>query len=299
MPKVIIAKAANGDNVSLSGQSLNDHLTAGNGLQFLYGTGGNDTLIGGNGTQELYGGSENDSITGGAGNQTLAGGAGDDRLFGGSGNQCLYGGSGVDYIVVGNGNQTLEGGAGFDVLDFSQLNGKIEIDQDLHTATLNDAITGAVLFNYSLQSFDSVIGTSGADTIWGAEFTPRTYNGGDGDDKFYSESGGDVVYGGAGADEFRWYKKYVAVNHTDEIKDFQVGTDHLDLADFLKGQYTAGGVYINSPTYTQVTQLVATFDGVGNAATLVKALGGDGVYHDVVVLDGVVASSVTIADLVL
>ncbi len=299
MPKVIIAKAANGDNVSLSGQSLNDHLTAGNGLQFLYGTGGNDTLIGGNGTQELYGGTDNDSIIGGAGNQTLAGGAGDDRLFGGSGNQCLYGGSGVDYIVVGNGNQTLEGGAGFDVLDFSQLNGKIEIDQDLHIASQYDRITGAVLFDYSLQSFDTVIGTSGNDTIWASEFTPRTYYGGDGNDKIYSESGGDVVYGGAGADEFRWYKKYVAVNHTNTIKDFTVGTDHLDLADFLKGQYTAGGAYMSAPTYAQVIQLVATTDTAGHDATLVKALAGDGAWHDVVVLEGVASGSVTLADLVL
>jgi Ca2+-binding RTX toxin-like protein len=299
MPKVIIAKAANGDGIALSGQSLNDHLTAGNGVQFLYGTGGNDTLIGGIGTQELYGGTDSDSIVGGTGNQTLAGGAGDDMLIAGSGNQTLYGGSGVDYIIVGNGNQTLEGGDGLDTLDFSRLNGKIEIDQDLHVATLNDSITGAVLFNYSLQSFNTVVGTSGDDTIWAAEFTPRTYYGGAGNDKIYSESGGDVVYGGAGADEFRWFKKYIAVNHTDEIKDFVVGTDHLNLADLLKGQYTSSGVYMNSPTYNQVVQLVATTDMDGNAATLVKALAGNGVWRDVVVLDGVDASTVTITDLVL
>ncbi len=299
MPKVIIAKALNGDGISLTGQSLGDHLTAGNGMLFLYGTGGDDTLIGGIGTQELYGGSDRDSVVGGAGNQTLSGGAGDDRLIGGTGNQALYGGTGEDYVVAGNGNQTLEGGAGLDTLDFSKLNGKIEIDQDLHVASLIDTITGAVLSNYSLQSFDTVVGTSGNDTIWGAEFTPRTYYGGAGDDKIYSESGGDTVYGGDGTDEFRWYKKYVAVNHTDTIKDFTVGTDHLDMKDFLKGQYTLDGTYIKAPAYGQVVRLGATTDTAGHDATMVQALAGDGIWHDVVVLEGIAAGSVSLADLVL
>ena len=262
MPKVINAKAADGNGIVLAGQSLNDTLIAGTGDQILSGTKGDDTLIGGIGNQQLYGGSDQ------------------------------------DYIVAGVGNQTLDGGAGADTLDFSKVNGVLDIDLDLKVATIADA-NGVIVNTYYAISFDTVVGTNQGNTFDGAQFTPRNFIGGAGADHFHSESGGDTMVGGEGADDFRWYKTYVAVNHTDEIKDFKVGTDHLDMVDFLKGQYTAAGDYIKAPGYSQVMQLAAATGPAGHASTMVQALAGDGIWHNVALLDGVDAATVTIADLVL
>lgn len=85
MPKIISLVAPDGDDLVFSGQSLDDTLIAGNGIQTLYGNAGND------------------------------------RIAGGTGDQRLYGGSGEDTVVAGNGNQVLDGGAGYDVLDLSRI----------------------------------------------------------------------------------------------------------------------------------------------------------------------------------
>ena len=95
MPKVINFIAPNGDNLVWLGQSLNDTIIAGNGIQSLYGNAGDDLLVAGAGTQQLYGG------------------------------------SGQDTLVAGDGDQLYDGGAGNDTLDFSHLTGKLVIDQDL------------------------------------------------------------------------------------------------------------------------------------------------------------------------
>jgi large repetitive protein len=239
MPKVIVAKAPDGNGVVLLGQSLDDILTAGTG------------------------------------DQTLNGNAGNDVVIGGAGNQFLYGGSGNDYVYAGVGNQTLDGGAGVDTLDFSHVTGRLSIDLDLHTASILDATTGAVVNTYAVTSFDTVVGTSTGNDFYAAAFTARTYVGGAGSDHYFSENGGDVVTGGGGADIFGWFRKYVAVGHTDEITDFQVGIDHLDLRDFLKGQ---------------------TIKNNGHAATLVQGLAA-GAWHDVAVLDGLVAHDLHLSDL--
>lgn len=256
MPKIISLVAPDGDYLVFSGQSLND------------------TLVGGNGIQTFYGN------------------AGDDLLVGGTGDQQLYGGSGEDTVVAGNGNQVLDGGAGYDVLDLSRIHGRVEIDQDLHWAKVFDPVTGEQIATYSVLSFDKVIGNDLGTTFWAAEYTSRIYIGGAGDDRYYSESGGDTVTLGEGADTFRWYRKYVEDGLTDRITDFTVGTDKLDLRDFLKGQG------IKNAVYAQVLQLEAATDADGGEATLIKGL-VNGVWHDVVVLDGVKASSVTLEDLVL
>ena len=256
MPKIISLVAPDGDGLVFYGQSLDDTLIAGAGSQVLYGNAGNDLLVGGAGDQQLYGGSGNDTV------------------------------------IAGNGNQVLDGGAGYDVLDLSRLNGRVEIDQDLHWAKLFDPVTGEQIATYSVLSFDKVIGNDLGTTFWGAEYTSRIYIGGEGDDRYYSESGGDTVTLGGGADTFRWYRKYVEDGLTDRITDFSVGTDRLDLRDFLKGQG------IKNAVYAQVLQFEATADATGGEATLVKGL-VNGVWHDIVVLDGVNAASVTLADLVL
>ena len=72
-------------------------------------------------------------------------------------------------------------------------------------------------------------------------------------------------------------KKYVLLAaKSDVVTDFHVGTDHLDLSDFLKGQ-----VGIKHPSYDQVVHLVDN-----DAGTMLQVRAG-GVFHDAVELVGV------------
>ena len=224
--------------------------------------------------------SGNDLLYAGNGDQTVYGNAGNDLLVGGIGNSMLYGGSGNDTIVAGWGNQTLDGGSGYDIVDFSRLDGKLVIDQDLHSATLIDPTSGNVIYTYSVTSFDSLIGTNYGSDVHGQANTANTYQFGAGNDRYYSESGGDIVTGGAGVDTYSWMKKYVAVGHVDTITDFQVGTDKLDLSDFLKGQG------FKSPTYDQVAHIVDSVDANGMHSAMIQTLAG-GAWHDTVLLKGV------------
>lgn len=254
MPKVINFIAPNGDNLVWLGQSLNDTIIAGNGIQSLYGNAGDDLLVAGAGTQQLYGG------------------------------------SGQDTLVAGDGDQLYDGGAGNDTLDFSHLTGKLVIDQDLHYATIADAASGAVLHTDSVTSFNKIIGSNAGSEFYAAANTSNTYVGGTGQDTYHSENGGDTVTGGAGADTFGWFRKYAEVGHADRITDFQMGTDKLDLRDFLKGQA------IKSPAYSDVIHLTDTIDQTGGHGTLVQGL-VNGAWHDIVVLDGVDVQHVTVSDL--
>ncbi len=236
--------AMNGDGVITTGFSGNDQLYAGNGAQLVYGNAGNDLLVAGNGDQQLYGG------------------------------------SGDDYIVAGLGNQTLDGGSGNDTVDFSHLAGKLVIDQDLYTATLLDPVTGAVMATYTVKSFNALIGTDYGNDVHGQANTANTFVFGAGNDRYYSESGGDTITTGAGSDTLSWMKKYVAVGHIDTVTDFQIGSDKLDMSDFLKGQG------IKSATYDQVVKIVDHVEADGSHDAMIQTLGG-GTWHDTVILNGI------------
>ncbi len=253
------------------GQVLEQVMTAGVPL-IISGSDGDGVVLTGN--------SGNDVLTAGNGAQTLNGNSGDDVLIAGNGTQSLYGGSGNDYIVAGYGNQTLDGGSGIDTVDFSHLVGKLVIDQDLYTATLLDPNSGAVLYTYNVKSFNGLIGTDYGNDVHGQANTANTYVFGAGNDRYYSESGGDTVTGGAGADTYSWQKKYVAVGHVDTITDFQVGTDKLDMSDFLKGQGIKGA------KWDQVVHVNDVLNADGSHSAMIQTLGG-GTWHDTAILRGV------------
>ena len=193
-------------NDRLSGNGAANVLSSGAGDDLLNGAGGNDRLVGG------YG---NDSLTGGLGNDMLVGGSGSDRaVFTGSSsavvNLNLAGaqntGHGIDilanieHVSSGAGNDRLSG------------NGTANV---LSSGAGNDFLNGA-------GGDDRLVGGTGHDFL----------NGAGGDDRLVGGLGRDVLSGGSGSDAFAFLAAAEAGRGTmrDVIRDFQHGTDEIDLS---------------------------------------------------------------------
>ena len=114
----------------------------------------------------------------------------------GNGNTSLTGTGADDFINGGKGNDTLKGLGGAD-----QISG----------GDGNDTLEGG-------DGFDLLVGGKGNDTL----------RGGNGDDLLIGGVGNDTLFGGAGADVFDFGK---LGSDRDTIGDFQVGIDHIHLAD--------------------------------------------------------------------
>lgn len=103
-------------NDLIIGNEVSNHLSSGDGRDFIASGGGNDWLNSGKGDDHLYGEVGNDHLYGEAGNDDLDGGGDDDYLYGGEGNDRLYGKAGKDTLHGGKGDDQLEGGKGDDTL---------------------------------------------------------------------------------------------------------------------------------------------------------------------------------------
>jgi Ca2+-binding RTX toxin-like protein len=261
-------------NVTINGGRDADVLMANAGNDSIKGGGGNDYLWGGSGNDSMTGGYGNDRLLGATGNDQLSGGEGNDSLNGGNGNDLMSGGKGNDLVLAGLGNQTMQGNSGLDILDFFNVRGHATIDVGKHLATVEAA---GETYHSRFSTFEKIYGTEQGTDFIGSATTRMILLGGAGNDHFHSNGAGDLLTGKGGADVYEWNKKSEAGStHADIIKDFVVGTDKLDLHDFLKGQ--AG---MKAPAYNDVVHVVTSADGV-----LVQALVG-GAFHDIVNLVGV------------
>lgn len=191
-----------------------DDDTFNDGADTLFGGTGNDTLLGGgwnnstgNGdrfdfgegtvsgtaSNSIWAGTGNDLVIGAHGNDNLGGGPGDDSLYGEGGDDKIYGGKG-DADATGT-NDVIFGKAGNDLIFSSAGNDFVD------GGSGNDIV-------FSGAGNDTVEGNSGSDTLWGGP-------------------GDDVFTGGDGADLFA----FVAGNGHDQITDFDIAVDILDLSD--------------------------------------------------------------------
>lgn len=208
----------------------------------MYGQSDNDVLDGGEGIDELQGGDGNDQLAGGADDDVLYGQAGNDTLSGGSGDDLLYGDLGADTYVFGRG-QGRDSIVNFDG-EYSNYTGTgvLRFDagvraEDVHAfrqgddlvlqvAGTDDAVTIANHFVVTESYFNSYTYTttyyygyqvaqiSFADgTTWGGATIPMYYGGSAGTDYvsgtgnadvFDNSTGFDTLYGGAGGDTYRW-----------------------------------------------------------------------------------------------
>lgn len=252
----------------LTGTAGNDTLSGTAGNDFISGLGGDDVLIGFNGNDSMFGGDGNDQLlagTGDTGGDALYGGAGNDTLGGGGGNDTLVGGTGSDVLFGGGGNDWLDVGI-HDTFtsDSTSVTGTAwagtgadRIDGDNTTDTLgggsgNDSLAGYggndILFGgkdnaADASNKDSFLGGEGNDTIYGGSDADLvqveagadllfggaggdTLIGGEGADELWGGAGNDILTGGGGADLFG----FVSGSGSDQITDFEVGIDLLDLS---------------------------------------------------------------------
>ena len=253
----------------LYGSLNDDKLYGGEGNDDLSGGKDDDSLFGGKGNDTLFGNSGNDALSGGLGDDVLRGGKGDDVLFGGWGDDDVRGNTGNDFIMASKGHDTLVGGEGFDTVDFSRMIGKLDLDLSKHSYSIG---SGHPPNSGSVWGFEQVIAGNGGSRMIGDDAHDTAFVGGTGADWIRGKMGSDTLTGAEGADTFAYLKKDTNGGGVDTITDFTVGEDHLDMADFLKGQ----------ASYSDAVRFV----DAGNGATMVQGLVNKQ-WVDVVVLAGV------------
>ncbi len=229
------------------------------------------------GTDNLSGtGNElNNTITGNSGDNVLSGGAGSDTLIGGAGNDMLIGGAGDDsYNVTEVGDVIVEDvGGGFDQVYSSA---DITLSANIERLTLNDGATVGIgndsdnyLFGNNAHNVldgaagnDSIDGGAGDDTISGGDGNDTIRGGADdfvhhygsalfsnadtidagaGDDYVDGGSGSDTILGGSGNDHL-----YGGRDDGSEGGDTLTNDDTInggDGNDYIDGQSGADRLY--------------------------------------------------------
>ncbi len=279
---------------TLRGQDLDD---------IIRGYGGNDDLFGGGGDDLLEGGDESgwngDDMWGGRGNDVMLGGLGNDKLFGEEGDDRLVGGGGNDFLLDSSGNDIFEGGDGDDRI--STVASSSSTDTTPYRLHI-DGGAGNDEIDTTLEA-ERVLGGDGNDTITIhssikdlAGQAPARIDGGDGDDQVTLATWDAVpwaveIAGGAGSDTFAFNSG--AAMPLAVITDFVAGQggDLLDLFSLVDYQENSGNPLRAGGQLRLVQQ---------GADTVVQrtAPGPVADWHDVVVLRGVLASSLTGANFV-
>lgn len=209
---------------------------------------------------DLWGGSNIDGRGNFAAN-TITGNSGDNRLAGEGGRDTLVGGAGDDRLSGGDQNDRLEGGADNDTLRGDRGNDRLLGDGD------DDLLSGG----------------QGNDTL----------NGGDGDDILTGGGGRDRLIGGEGDDVFQFLRRSHSTNDNsrDEIADFTIGEDAIDLSG-LQQPIT----FVGSGGFSGTAAEVRVNLSGGNSRVLVD-VNGDGIADMRIEVIGVVGLDV--ADFVL
>lgn len=270
----------NSGDDTLHGGQQDDTLNGNNGNDALYGDSGDDTLNGGTGNDTLDGGLDNDTLIGGSGDDILTGGYGADVLKGGAGNDLLYGGHQDDQLYGGHGDDTFFGDAGNDMMHGGQGTDTVDysaFDVDLSVSLHDKRAHGLEIGTDTLKFIDNIVSGDGNDILKGSKGV-NVINGGAGDDQIRSLQGADTLTGGAGADTFV-FRTYDLIG-TDDILDFEIGTDLLDFSH-LAGQ-------LDDQSFLGRLQAVALHDDT----TLSVDLNGDGTYKDICTLQNVGTQSV-------
>ncbi|WP_108286731.1 calcium-binding protein [Limnohabitans sp. T6-20] len=291
------------DNLSGTGNALDNTITGNGGNNTLDGGAGTDTMIGGTGN-DIYivdntgdvvreesgaesgtdlikasvtytlsahvenlelAGTDNLNGTGNGLDNTITGNSGNNALDGGAGADTMIGGAGNDtYIVDNTGDVVIEApGAGTDMVQSS-------LNYTLGTNLENLTLTGTATSGTGNTSNNVLIANSNGNSLSGLS-GDDTLTGGAGKDTLDGGTGTDSMAGGSGNDT------YIVDSTTDVITEaFGAGTDTVQSS----GNYTLGDNLENltlTGTATSGTgnELANTIVGNGNSDSLTGGAGDD------------------------
>ena len=187
-----------------------------------------EQALGGSGSDDITGNDAGNFLHGYAGHDTLVAGEGNDTLAGGTGADTLYGNYGADVLAGGNDGDQLFGGSGYDTL-FGN-NG----DDTLYGNFGSDVLSGGADNDllYGGTGHDNLRGGAGNDTLYGNT----------GFDRLEGGSGDDLLRGGTYEDRF----VFDTGHGNDEISDFTVGIDRLQLSSALVGGLTSAAEVLDT-----------------------------------------------------
>lgn len=259
----------------VTGNDLDNTITADGSSGTLSGMAGDDTVTGGAAGDRLHGGDGDDSLLGNNGRDTLYGNSGDDTLNGGAGSDTMRGGSGDDLYIVGVSDDVVEELAG---------EGRDMVRSYVGTYALGDNVEDLDLGS------GSTAGTGNA--------LANLITGNDGDNVLSGLGGRDTIVGGAGQDiitlgdardvvVFGEGDSGPTADTRDIVADFASGKDRLDLCSIDADTTTAGNQafhYVGTGALTQAGDIgyriygdraviVADTDGNGGADLTIELTG--------------------------
>jgi Ca2+-binding RTX toxin-like protein len=202
--------AFSGPNLKLNarGNDGADFLAGSINSDTLSGDSGLDLLTGGDGDDWLYTGADGGTAYGDAGNDVLVGDVDADTLAGGAGNDAFYGYAGRDWLSGEAGDDTLQAGDGDDVLfsgtGTNWLDGGAG-DDVIFTEGVSDQVFAGSGHNYVYRNATSggviVTGGAGIDEFVGGDGASNdTVLGSAGNDYLFGGAGNDLLQGGADND---------------------------------------------------------------------------------------------------
>lgn len=246
-----VSPLAGAANLNLTGNTLDNVISANDGANTISGLAGNDRIFGRGG---------NDAIYGGEGNDLLYGEAGDDLLVGEGGADTLHGGEGNDTYEVDQFDTVFEtAGQGIDTVRSSSPDW-----------TLGDNVENLEL----MGSAAAGTGNALANRITG-NGANNTLNGAAGADTLNGGAGEDQLTGGEGIDVFVFDAAALGVR--DFITDFVSGVDKIALVGSvftaLNGSVTAAKI-ANGPAAVDADDRIIydstngflSYDADGNGA---------------------------------
>lgn len=265
----------------MRGSFGSDAISGASGDDELYGEWGNDSLYGNHGNDRLFGDTGNDKLAGNLGADVLDGGDGNDSLNGGSGNDLLIGGKGNDRLVVDSdadmvfelanqGNDTVQSGQislslkNYMNVENAQLTGATSLDLSGNAG--NNKLSGNSGANSiaGRNGNDRLFGNGGGDTLTGGTGNDRI-DGGKGADIIDGGAGDDLLTGGAGVDRF----VFASDHDTARIRDFQDGTDQIDLSAFGFANAVEAKAFASNVSgdvvFTFSTENVLTIDNISRS----------------------------------
>ncbi|WNF15812.1 calcium-binding protein [Microcystis aeruginosa] len=234
---------SNIERFNITGTTLFDYITTGNGNDTINGNGGGDFINAGGGNDTINAGYGDDNISGQDGNDYLKGEEGNDTIDGGAGNDVIEGGLGNDVITQGSGINTVDGGDGLDTLvdaDFGSLTSNLSFNDSGTTYPNITLPNGTTISN--LEYFTNLTTGNGNDSVIYSLNTNNIINTGSGNDTINSGLGTDTVNGGVGDD-------LLVVDYSSNTYSRSVYDDNVVTSITSNGAGSYSGYYASPYTY--------------------------------------------------